>query len=129
MKIHLNLFLILCVVCNSVFGTCDWTQIKKNADNTYTYTEALHLCVGNLVQDNKVKEQQISDLTQAISLKDLTIQKSDARANMWMDTSVKLEDRFDKVESMQKTNTLLTIGGTVLAVVLVGSMTARLIGR
>ena len=129
MKRFVNFFIIFCILCNSVFADCDWTQIKKNPDNTYTYSKELHLCVGNLVQSSKVKDQQISDLTKAITLKDLALQDSDARVQLWSKTSADLEARLQKVDSLQSSNQwlyfLLGVGTTFAA----GMAAAKLAGH
>lgn len=112
-----SIFVIFCTLCNSAFGSCDWTKIKKNPDNTYTYSEALHRCVGNLVQDNQVKAQQIADLNKALTMKDLALQEADKRATLWSNTSENLEGRLQKVDSLEKNNQWLFFGIGVLATV------------
>lgn len=121
---------IFCFVLSNIcFSECNWSNIKKNNDNTYTYSEELHLCVGELVRDNKNKDEQISNLTKSISLKDLALQTSDKRVEMWMDTSLKLEDRVSKIDSMQKTNNFLFFGAGILTTILAGFMAARILGK
>ena len=117
LKLFISLLVIVALLVPRTAYTadCDWSQIKKNADGTYIYSEKLHLCVGKLVQDNKVKTQQITDFTKALSLKDLSIKASDDRANLWMDTSGKLEARLQKVDSLQKDNEWIFFGLGVLA--------------
>jgi len=118
---------VLSFVSTTSFGDCDWTTIKKNEDGTYTYSEQLHLCVGALVQDNQVKAQQITDLTSAISMKDLAIQASDKRADLWMGTSSKLEDRVQKMDSLEKKNEWLDFGLGALTMLAAGYVAAKLI--
>lgn len=108
---------------------CDWTKIKDNGDGTFTYTKALHLCVGQLVQTNQTQATQIQDLTKAISLKDLAISYSDARATTWMNTSAGLEDRLQKVDKLEKTNDWLYFGLGVVTTIGAGFMAARLLGH
>jgi hypothetical protein len=125
-----SVLLILCIFSQSLFADdCDWTKIVKNADGTFTYPKALHLCVGKMVQDNKAKTQQVGDLTQALSMKDLALQASDKRVQNWSTTASGLEDRLQKVDSLEKHNEFIYFGAGVLSAVLVGLMTARLIGR
>lgn len=124
---YLTLLVIFSLLSNLAKADCDWSKIKKNSDNTYTYSEELHLCVGSLVQDNKVKTQKIADLTKAISLKDLAIQASDTRANLWMDTSSKLEDRLQKVDSLSSKNSILYFGMGVATTFLAAWAAARLV--
>jgi hypothetical protein len=128
-KSFVNLLIIFSIVCNSAFGACDWTTIKKNADGTYTYSEELHLCVGALVQANNIKDQQMADLTKTLTLKDLSIKESNERADLWSKTSSQLESRVEKLDSMDKNNEFIYFGAGVLATVLTGFMAARLIGK
>lgn len=114
---------------NISIADCNWSGIKKNNDNTYSYSEELHICVGELVRNDKIKNEQITNLNKAISLKDLAIETSDKRANMWMDSSLKLEDRVNKIDSMQKTNNFLFFGAGILTTILAGFMTAKLLGK
>lgn len=121
--------ILICFLSKTALADCDWTQIKKNTDNTYTYTENLHICVGHLVQSNKTLTAQNEDLTKAIQLKDLALTKSDERVQLWMDTSNKLEDRVTKIDQLYKSNEFMYFTGGVLSAVLVGFATAKLIGH
>lgn len=114
MKKLISLFLLVSLVSNLAFADCDWSKIKDNGDGTYTYTKELHLCVGQLKQDNKVKDQQIADYQKAIQLKDLALTTSDDRANRWMNNSLSLESKMTEVDSLQKKNEWLYFGLGVL---------------
>jgi hypothetical protein len=109
-----SLILVLCTLSNLSFADCDWSTIKKNVDGSYIYSSTLNLCVGNMVQDNKVKTKQIDDYIKAITMKDLMIQESDKKAQVWSDTSAKLEDRLQKVDSLEKKNDWLWFGLGIL---------------
>lgn len=127
MKKIVSLVLLFSFISNVVLADCDFkTGIMPLSDGGYRYSEACHLKVGQLVQDNAIKDQQIQDLNKAITLKDLALQKSDDRANLWMNTSGQLEDRLTKVDSLEKKNDLLYVGlgvlGTVLAVWAAGQL-------
>jgi hypothetical protein len=119
--------LFICM-SNSVFAACDWsTGITPGPNKTYIYTEECHQRVGALVADNKVKEQQILDYQKVITMKDLAIKDSDARYQLWFDTSRNLEDRLQKVDSMQKSNEYLAFGLGVAMTFLAGYAAAKLI--
>lgn len=127
MKRLVSLFLLFSFVSNVALADCDFkTGITPLSDGSYKYSADCHLRVGQLVQDNAVKDQQISDLTKAVTLKDLVLQKSDDRANLWMNTSGQLEDRLTKVDSLEKKNSVLYVSlgvlGTVLAVWAAGQL-------
>lgn len=125
----LSSFVVFCLIVSTSFADCDWSQIKSNPDGTYTYSKELNLCVGKLVKDSANKDQQISDLTKAISLKDLALQSSDQRAQTWMTTSGQLEDRLQKVDSLEKKNEWLYFGLGVATTFLAGITAAKLSGH
>jgi predicted transcriptional regulator len=129
MKRTINILIVFSLLCNQVFAGCDWTKIKTNADGTYTYSKALNECVGKLVQDDATKAKQITDYVKALSMKDLSLQESDKRANTWSTTASGLEDRLQKVDAMEKKNEWLfyTIGA--LSVIGAGYTTAKLTGH
>ena len=129
MKI-ISVFLISVLFCNYSFATCDFSKgITSLPDGNYEYSKECHLAVGQLVQDNATKDVQIQDLTKAISLKDLAIKASDDRATLWSNTSQNLENRLQKVDSLQSKNQLLMFALGAFTVIGAGFMTARLIGR
>lgn len=122
--------MIFCMLSQIVLAdNCDWTKIVKNNDGSFTYSKGLHVCVGILVKDNKDKTQQVGDLNQALSMKDLALQTADKRVQNWSDTTTKLEDRLTKIDSLEKKNEFVYFGAGVLATVLAGFMAARIIGK
>lgn len=129
MKKLISFLLLVSLVTNSAFADCDWSKIKKNSDNTYTYTEDLHLCVGRLVQDNKALTLQVGDLTKAIELKDLALTKADERTQLWMTASDQLTDRVTKIDETVKHNEWLYFGLGVLTTFAAGYAAAQLIHR
>lgn len=130
MKKFLASIVLFIFSSNIALANCDWsTGIKLMPDGNYEYTKSCHIAVGQLVQSNKILTQQLADMTKAVQLKDLALQQSDSRATLWSNTSQGLEDRLSKVDSLEKHNEWLCFGGGVLATVLIGFMTARLIGR
>jgi hypothetical protein len=126
MKI-VSVLILLSIFSNIAFADCDWTKIKDNGDNTFTYSKELHLCVGSLVQDNKVKTEQLTKLNQALELKDLAITKSDQRVALWMDTSEKMQERISKAESLQSKNDFWYFGLGIASAVAAGWMASQLI--
>ena len=126
MKKIIAMILILCTT-NMALADCDWSKIKELPDGNFQYTAQLNICVGNMVRDSKIKDQQISDLTQAISLKDLAITKSDERSQMWRVTAEAEQDRMVKINSSQSQNNFLFFGLGILSFVMIGFATARLI--
>lgn len=122
----ISLILLLVFSSNVAFADCDFTKIVKNTDGTYTYSKELHICVGQMKQDLEIKEQQITDYKKAIELKDLALSKSEARADLWMNTSFKMEDRLTTIDSLQNRNAAIYVGlgviGTILSVWAAGQL-------
>lgn len=117
MKI-INIVVLLSLISNLSYADCDFsTGIKPNTDGSFTYTKECHLKVGQLVQDNKTKDMQITDLNKAITLKDLALKESEDRASLWMNTSFKLEDRLSKIDGLEKKNDILYFGLGALMVI------------
>lgn len=109
------IFLSSCFLSNICLADCDFSKgISPLPDGNYKYSAECHLKVGQLVQDNSTKDKQIVDLKTAIDLKDLALQKSDQRAQLWMDTSFKLEDNIQKIDSFKNTNQWVYFGLGVL---------------
>lgn len=108
--------LIGCLLSNTVFADCDFsTGISPNKDGSYTYSKECNLKVGQLVQDNSTKDKQIQDLSKAVDLKTLAVTTADQRAQLWMDTSLKLEDSVQKTDAYKKQNEWIYFGLGVLA--------------
>lgn len=126
MKKLISFVLIGCLFSNLSFGACDWSTIKKLPDGGYEYSSDLNLCVGQLVQDSKVKDQQIADLNQAIQLKDLALTKSDARVLLWTTTAENEQDRLAKLNADQKKSDWLYFGLGVLTTFAAGYTAASL---
>lgn len=130
MKNLIAAILIAVTFSNIAFADCDFsTGITPNKDGTYTYSKECHIAVGQMKNDLETAHKQVSDLGQAISLKDLALQKSDDRVNLWMGTSNQLEDRVTKLDSMQKHNEWIYFGLGVLTTIGAGFMTARILGK
>jgi hypothetical protein len=107
---------------NVAFADCAFNDLKHNADGTVTYSAQDHVCVGNLVQDDATKTKQVQDLNKAITLKDLAITKSDARAQLWQDTSLKLESNIQSIDSYKSTSNWMFFGLGVLTIVGAGML-------
>lgn len=125
MKI-VSLILSVAMASNVAFADCSFSNLTHNPDGTVTYSKADHNCVGQLVQDDKTKTQQVQDLNKAITLKDLAITKADERAQNWMDTSLKLEQHVQTVDSLKKQNEWIYFVLGVVATSLAGITAAQL---
>lgn len=94
---------------------CDFsTGIEKLPDGRFAYSSECHKKVGKMVADEKDRQEQLAQ--KEIQLKDLGVQL-DAQVKsrqLWMDTSMKLEDRVNQMETMKSTNQWLYFGIGVL---------------
>jgi hypothetical protein len=116
---------------NVAFADCTFSDLKHNADGTVVYSAQDHVCVGNLIQDDAIKTKQVQDLNKAITLKDLAITKSDARAQLWQDTSLKLESNIQSIDSYKSYSNWAYFGLGVLTIIGAGMLAAQVshIGR
>lgn len=115
MKNIVSILLVINIFCYSAFADCNFaTGITPGPNNTFIYSQECHRKVGQLVDQNKSKDAQIADYVKAISLKDLAYTAADQRATLWNDTAAKLEDRLQKVDSLQSKNETLYFGLGVL---------------
>lgn len=130
-KENLSRFVIFCLLIpNTGWADCDFSKgITPGPNKTFVYTEACHQKVGQVVKDNQSKTAQIADLTKAITLKDLALTDADKSKQNWIDTSGKLEDRLQKVDSLQKTNEWVYFGLGVLTTFLAGIAAAKLVSK
>lgn len=127
MKKIFSFSIMTIMLTNIALADCDYSKIVNNSDGTYTYSKELHLCVGTMRRDLGIAQQQITDLNQALTLKDLAIKKTEDRVNLWMDTSYKLEERVNKIDELQKKNEWLYFGLGVAATIGSGFMAAQLL--
>lgn len=85
-------------IANPALG-CEFSKdIQRNEDGTYTYTRDCHVEVGKKLDELDIRLLQIEDLKSSLDLKDLALQKSEERIELWRETSFKLEDRVNKIE-------------------------------
>ena len=126
MKKSISLMLALCVFCNVAFAdNCDWTQIKKLPDGGYEYNPTLNLCVGNLVQDDAIKTQQVADLTTAVQLKNAALLAADQRTILWTNTAESEQDRMNKLSSEQSHSDFIYFGLGILSTIGVGYVVSQ----
>lgn len=124
MKKNILLILSFSLISNFALADCDFKDLIHNADGTVVYSKTDHVCVGQLVQDNATKDQQIVDYKKALTLKDLVISTADQRGDMWRDTALKIENNINTMEQLKKTNEILYFGLGILTV-LIGAKVAH----
>lgn len=117
-KSFASLMALAIVVSSSAKAAdCDFSTIQKQGDG-YLYSPECNRKVGKMVLDEKDRKEQVDKLNETIKLKDLSIDTNEKRAQLWMDTSLKLEDRVNTIDKMESTNKWLYFG---LGVVVFGA--------
>lgn len=106
----LLIFSILLGYSNTGMAECDFSVGIKKQEDGYLYSNECNRRVGKLVLDAKDREEQVGKLNETIRLKDLAVGEQEKRANLWMETSLKLEDRVNTIDSMESTNKWLYFG-------------------
>lgn len=108
-------FVILITFIPSAFAECDFsTGISKLEDGRFAYSRECHIAVGEMKQDLEKTKVQLGEYKKAIELKDLALTKSNQNTQLWMDTSLNLQGKFNTVESYKTQNQYLAFGIGVL---------------
>ena len=89
---------------------CDWKSIKHNVDETYTYSKPLHLCVGKLVYNQTLDNQQIDDLTKATKELNLALDKADQQSQIWQTEATTLRSKIDEIEQHERSKNWIIFG-------------------
>lgn len=95
---------------NIASADCNFKQgfgVTK-VEGGYLYTPECHVAVGQMKQDLETVTTQLGEYKKAIELKDLALGKSNERADLWMNTSFKLQDRMTVIDDMKNKNQWLT---------------------
>lgn len=114
MKQFLIVLIAICLSVNS-FATCDFSTGITKTEQGYLYTKECHIKVGETVRDLGIAEGQNKKLIEALSLKDFALSKANERADLWMNTSYKLEARIETMDGLYERNKWLYFGIGVLA--------------
>jgi hypothetical protein len=101
------------------YASCDFSKdIRSNPDGSFTYSRACHIEAGKAINSVSIMEERILGLEKKLELKDLMITRYDDRAQLWMDTSFKLNDRLQTYESLKATDRWTSFGlGVIMTVV------------
>lgn len=115
MKKLIAALLLVVSFTNVASAACDFsTGITKNDNGSYTYTKECHVAVGEMKRDLDSATVQLGEYKKAIELKDLALSKSNANADLWMNTSFKLQDRMNAVDELKSKNQVLAFGLGIL---------------
>jgi hypothetical protein len=129
MKKIISIILLSCFISNIALADCTWSTgvTKLSEESWYRYSSDCNLRVGEMVQELDTKSKQLEQYDAAITLKDLAIQKSDARVLLWKTTAEDEQDRMNKLSTEQKHTDFLFFGLGVLAAIGAGFMASKLI--
>lgn len=119
MKKILSIVFLIAALPSFCFADCDWSLgIKPLADGNYEYTQACHQQVG-------IMKQQNLDLQTAIKADQDALAVADQRTQNWIDTTTKMEDRIEKIDSIQKQSAWLYFGLGALTIIAAGFLAAQ----
>jgi hypothetical protein len=114
MKI-ISALLVGCLLSSQSFASCNWEKdVKVNQDGSYTYSKDCHLQVGLSLDELDLRRKQVAELNKTIELKDLAIRYSDERVRLWMDSSLKMNERLNQYEATKGSQQWLYFGLGVL---------------
>lgn len=126
MKTLISLFMLVSLLSNAAFADCDFsTGITPGPNKTFIYSEACHLKVGALVQDDAIKTQQVADLTTAVQLKNAALLAADQRTILWTNTAESEQDRMNKLSSEQSHSDFIYFGLGILSTIGVGYVVSQ----
>jgi hypothetical protein len=112
-------FILSLLIATPSFGSCNWgTDIIKNSDGSYTYSRSCHLEVGISLEELDLRRKQVVELNKTIELKDLALKYSEERTHLWLDTSLKMNDRLNQYEASRSNQGWVYFGLGVAATVL-----------
>ena len=78
---------------------CNTKDIVLNTQHGYyQYPSGCHTEFGRLIKVEKERKKQVSHLNESIKLKDLAIDTSNKRIELWQKTTYKVEDYLLKIE-------------------------------
>ena len=114
------ILLTVSLVNQSALANCNWNDIKRKQDNTFVYTSDCHLEVKRLLDEQKLREEQVKELKGSIKLKDLALDTQEERLNRWRDATYRMEDRILKLDKANKYENWIWFG---IGIVVMGAAT------
>lgn len=97
-------------VSNIALAECDFSTGITKQESSYLYTKECHVKVGEMKRDLLISQEQIDKLNKSLDLKDIAIGKANERADLWMNTTFKIEDRVESIDKMRRTNEIMYFG-------------------
>lgn len=114
MKKLISILTLVIMLGNSAIAACDFATGIKQVDGGFLYTSECHQRVGKMVKDLDDREAEVGKLTKALELKDLALTAQERRADLWMNTSMKLEDKLNTIERYSTTTQWIYYGLGIL---------------
>jgi hypothetical protein len=111
MKLLMVIFLMMPTLG---YAECDFSLGIQKVDGGYLYTDDCHREVGKKLLDLKDREKQIILYKDLLDLKDTQIAKEQQRADLWKNTSFKLEDRMMSIRRWDRWEDWMYFGAGVL---------------
>lgn len=115
MKKVITLVLSIFMFSNVALADCDFKTGITEKDGSYLYTKECHIKVGEMKRDLGIANEQVKKLNLSLNLKDEALRRANERADLWMDTSYKLEKRVETMDNLYQRNKWLYFGLGVLA--------------
>jgi hypothetical protein len=96
--------LTVSLISHSVLASCDPKSNEHVYKSTsynpprYVYSIDCHIEFGRLIEVEKKRKEQVDHLEKSITLKDLAINTSNKRVELWKKTTYKIEDKLVRLE-------------------------------
>lgn len=99
-------------IFNSVsFASCDFSKdVTQNEDGSYRYSKGCHQEVGRLSNKSYLLGERVKELELQNGLKDIMINKYEERTQLWMQTSVNLNDKLQSYERFSSSDRWISFG-------------------
>lgn len=110
-----KLICLLLIYSNLTFAECNPKTDIKETPQGYLFTEECYLAAGTWKKESEQLKKDNEKLNKSIELKDLAIDQSQQRIQLWTDTTMQLEEKVNKIESSKAFNQWLYFGiGVIL---------------
>ena len=116
-----KVFLLVNLLALQIAFACDFSKgVTENPDGTFKYTRECHIEAGKKIKGYGILEEKNFELEKQVSLKDMIITKHEERTAMWMDTSLKLNDKlqtYDRLATSDRwTSFAIGFGAALLSI-------------
>lgn len=104
-------FILIFLNLSHALAVCDFANdIKEGPNNTYIYSKDCHIEVGKTVKSASLLGSKIDLMEKQLDLKDLQISKYEERTQLWMDTSMKMNDKLAAYENRKNQDFWVSFG-------------------